>query len=108
MTDADRLFAPRSVAVLGASADPRKCGHHIAAAVLRGHANSSVYLVNRRDEEILGQRVSHSVLQLPATPELAVIAVPVASVESTVEQCLRQNVKALVVVTAGFERGRQA
>ena len=108
MTDAELLFTPRSVAVLGASGDPRKWGYHIASAALRSQAKRSVYLVNRREQEILGQGVYPSVLQLPEAPELAVIAVPAASVESTVAQCLQLRVKALVVVTAGFELGRQA
>lgn len=108
MTDADRLFAPRSVAILGASGDPRKWGHHIATAALRGQAERNVYLVNRREEEILGRRAYHSALQLPEAPELAVIAVPADSVEATVEQCLLRKAQAFVVVTAGFERSRPA
>src|SRR5215472_11030864 len=108
VADADRLFKPRSVAVLGASGDPRKWGHHLASAALRGRAQRGVYLINPRGKEILGQRVYHSVLDVPEAPELAVIAVPAASVESTVEQCLRRKVRTVVVVTAGFERDRRA
>jgi acetate---CoA ligase (ADP-forming) len=108
MADADRLFEPRSIAILGASADPRKWGHHLARAALRGQTKRNIHLINPREHEILGQHVYQSVLELPEAPELAVIAVPAASVEAVVDQCLRQNVKAVVMVTAGYERGRHA
>ena len=49
------LFHPASVAVVGASADPRKWGHWLAQGALRGEGRRPVYLVNHRGGEILGR-----------------------------------------------------
>ena len=52
--DLEPLFAPRSVAVLGASTDPSKWGNWLARNVLRGAHRRPVHLINRRGGEIDG------------------------------------------------------
>ena len=46
--DLSALFDPRSVAVLGASDDPSKWGHHVALQLLAVESSRTVHLVNRR------------------------------------------------------------
>ena len=52
MRDLRPLFDPRSVAVVGASADPSKWGHWIAAGALRGAHRREVWLVNKNGGEV--------------------------------------------------------
>ena len=52
----DALFAPTSVAVVGASDDPRKWGNWLARGALRGEPRRPAYLINRRATEVLGRR----------------------------------------------------
>jgi predicted CoA-binding protein len=68
------LFAPRSVAVIGASADPSKWGNALARGALRGAHRRTVFLVNRAGGEILGHRAYPSHGDLPEAPELVVIS----------------------------------
>src|SRR5438067_818807 len=75
------LFAPSSVAILGASDDPAKWGNWLARGALRGADRRPVYLINRRGTEVLGQATYRSIEELPATPELVVISVPAAGFE---------------------------
>src|SRR6185503_20051104 len=77
----DTLFNPRVVAVIGASADPAKWGHHYAASLLKGRERRRVYLVNSSGKTILGEQTFTRCADLPATPDLAVICVPVARSE---------------------------
>ena len=105
------LFAPRSVAVVGASADPAKWGNVLARGALRGSHRRSVYLVNRAGGEILGVRTYPSLGDLPEAPELAVISVPVAGFEQAVADALAVGSKAIVAISAGLgehdEEGRR-
>jgi acetate---CoA ligase (ADP-forming) len=96
------LFAPRSVAVVGASADPSKWGNVLARGALRGSHRRSVFLVNRAGGEILGVPTYASLGDLPDAPELAVIAVPAAAFEAAVDDALAVGARAMVAVTAGL------
>ena len=89
MRDLRPLFDPRSVAVLGASNDPAKWGQWIAAGALQGSHRRDVWLVNRNGGEILGRRAYRSLEELPAAPELVVVALPAAAFEDAVDAVAR-------------------
>jgi acetate---CoA ligase (ADP-forming) len=96
------LFAPSSVAVVGASADATKWGNVLARGALRGAHRRAVYLVNAAGAEILGEQVFRSLDELPAAPELAVISVPALGFERAVDEALAAGAKAIVAITAGL------
>ena len=102
MRDLRPLFDPRSVAVVGASADPSKWGHWIAAGALRGAHRRDVWLVNRNGGEILGREVFRSLEELPGRPELVAISLPAAAFEETVAASLAAGARAIVGITAGL------
>jgi predicted CoA-binding protein len=92
------LFAPRSVAVLGASSDPAKWGQWIAQGALRGTHRRDVWLVNRGGGQILGQPAFTSLAELLGMPELVVVALPVAAFEE-------EDTDLVVSVQAGLNSG---
>lgn len=94
------LFAPRSVAVVGASGDLSKWGGDVSARLLRGEHRRRVYLVNGRGGEVLGRSAYASLRDLPEGPELVVLAMPAKLLEDVVDDCAATGVKAVVVVTA--------
>jgi acetate---CoA ligase (ADP-forming) len=104
------LFEPRSVAIVGASNDPAKWGQWLARGALRGAHRRDVFLVNKRGGEILGQPAYTSLTELPAAPELVVLAVPAAAFEETVDAALAAGARAIVAISAGLgesgEEGR--
>jgi acetate---CoA ligase (ADP-forming) len=106
------LFAPSSVAVVGASADPSKWGNVLARGALRGAHRRAVHLVNSAGGEILGQRAYTSLGELPEALELAVVCVPAAGFERAVDEALAVGAQAIVVITTGLgehdEEGRRA
>lgn len=96
-----RLLAPRSIAVIGASNDPAKIGHAVLVNLLRSFAGP-VYPVNPDSLAVQGVRAYGDVTDIPDAVDLAVVAVPAASVGDVVRSCRAKNVHGLVVVTAGF------
>ena len=102
MRDLRPLFDPRSLAVLGASNDPAKWGQWISAGASRGADRRDVWLVNRNGGEILGQQAFRSLAELPGSPELVVIAVPVAAFEAGVDDALAAGARGIVAITAGL------
>ncbi len=104
--DLEPLFAPVSVAVLGASTDPSKWGNWLARNALRGAHRRPVHLINRRGGEIDGHPLLASLAEVGEPVETVVVAVPEAGLEQAVEEALAQGARALIVITAGLaERG---
>ncbi|MER6254700.1 acetate--CoA ligase family protein [Streptomyces sp. NPDC001584] len=100
--DLTALFDPRSVAVVGASDDPAKYGHAVAAQALRAPDRRPVHLVNRRGGTVLGRTAAPSLTAVGEPVDLVVISVPGAGFEAAVDEALACGAKAIVAITAGF------
>jgi acetate---CoA ligase (ADP-forming) len=104
----DALFAPRSVAVLGASDDVRKWGNWLARGALRGAHRRPAYLINRRGGRVLGQAAFPSLAELPGPADLVVIAVPANGLDAAVDDALAAGARAIVAITAGSHESPDA
>lgn len=102
------LLHPRSVAVIGASSQPSKIGHAVLKNLLDGDFAGPVYAINAQGKPVLGVLAYADISQVPGPVDLAVIAVPAASVAEVADASLAKGVKALVVVSAGFADRDQA
>ncbi|MEU6065487.1 acetate--CoA ligase family protein [Streptomyces sp. NPDC047082] len=100
--DLSALFDPVSVAVVGASDDPAKYGHAIAAQAIRANGRRPVHLVNRRGGTVLGRTTAPSLSAIGEPVDLAVVSVPAAGFEDAVDEALRCGARAIVAITAGF------
>jgi len=96
------FFHPRSVALIGASRDPKSIGYRLLAALRTNEFQGAIYPVNPNASEIAGVPVYHSVHAIPEPIDLAVIAVPRQDVLSVVDECAGKGIRVLVVITAGF------
>ena len=96
------FFHPRSVAVVGASRDPKSIGYRLLDALRTNQFRGAIYPVNPHGSEIAGVPVHSSVHTIPESVDLAIIAVPRQHVLSVVDDCADKGVRALVVITAGF------
>jgi acetyltransferase len=94
------LFAPRSVAVIGASNRERSVGAVVTRNLLRGGFQGPVMPVNPKHQAVAGVLAYPDVASLPITPDLAVIATPPAPIPALVEQLGRRGTRAVVVLTA--------
>lgn len=108
MADLERLFNPRSVAVIGASNSPEKIGNAIMVNLKQGGYPGKVFPVNPKETQIEGFPCYPTVEDVPEEIDVAVVSVPAARVIDVAEQCGNKKVKFLVVITAGFkEVGRE-
>lgn len=107
----DRMYAPRSVALIGASKRPGSVGNVLLANLLGARLGGPVWAVNPKGGEIFGQRVFADVAGLPEAPDLAVIATPPQDVPKLIDALGKRGTRAAVVITAGFgelgEAGRR-
>ncbi len=107
MSDLERFFSPRSIAVIGASRDPGSVGHELLRILaenrLRGGFDWRLYAVNpRADSDILGVPTYRSVNEVPGDVDLGVIVTPARYVPSIVEECGLRGIKNLIVISGGF------
>jgi len=96
------MFAPQSLAVIGASARPGKIGFAILRNVLASGYRGAVYPVNPGADEIQGLKCYPGVGAIPGPVEMAVVAVPAARVVGVARECGEKGVRSLVVISAGF------
>ena len=77
MTDKlDAIFAPNSVAVVGASTTPGKVGHDIFANILKGGYQGVLYPVNPHTRSILSVRAYKNIKEIPDPVDLAIVILP--------------------------------
>lgn len=94
----DPLFRPKSVAVIGASTEPRALGRQILQNILNYGFRGRVYPVNPKAKELLGVRCFPSVLDIPDPIDLAIVVVPRDFALAVTEECGRKGVRAVVVI----------
>lgn len=97
------FFAPKSVAVVGASNTPGKVGHSLVKNLRESGFTGRIFPVNPKEEEIQGIRCYASVSAVGEPIELAVISIPAAGVLQSVRECGEAGVKHVIVITAGFK-----
>ena len=97
-----RIFEPRSIAVVGASADPAKRGHQILRTLAESDYPGRVYAVNRSGGTILGHRAHRSVEDLPEAADLAVLCTPAGTAPELVRACGKRGIGGAVVLAVGF------
>jgi len=88
----DRLLAPRSVAVVGASARVDTYGHQTLDNLVAAQFDGPVYGVHPRETEVLGIPCFPTLSDLPEVPDAIVIATPAATVPGLVDEAGRLGV----------------
>src|SRR5687767_4702324 len=99
----EEIFAPQSVAVVGASPEPSRLGHRVLKNVVDNGYPGRIYPIHPTAEAVLGHKAYPSVLAIPDPVELAVLVIPPQFVLAVAEECGQKGVKGLVVITAGFK-----
>ncbi len=96
------MLEPSSVAVVGASRDPKSIGRRILRALTANHFTGRVYPINPQATELDGQPCYPDLAAIPTGVDLAVIAVPHTRVLGVVDECAAAQIRSLVVITAGY------
>ncbi len=96
------VFEPKSIAIVGITDSPLKWGFRVLFNTLEGKYKGKIYGVNPKRQEVLGIPCYPSIKDLPEPVDLVVIIVPPAGVISSIEDCIKKNIKNILVITAGF------
>ena len=101
----DHIAQPRSVAIVGASEDPRKMGGAALRNLLNYRFPGEIHAINRSRRSVQGVRAFPSLRDCPTVPDTVVIAVPAADVLPVVTEMAELGIGSATVVSAGFSEG---
>ena len=99
----ESIFAPASVAVIGASPDPTRLGHRVMKNIVENGYTGRLVAIHPKAPDVLGYPAYPTIEAVPEPIELAVIVIPAQYVLPVVESCGKAGVKGLVVISAGFK-----
>jgi acetyltransferase len=102
------LFAPKAIALVGASNREHSVGAVVAHNLLGAGFAGPVLTVNPHETAIQSTLNYRTVADLPLTPDLAVLATPPATVPGLIAELGQRGCRAAVVLTAGFGEGDRA
>lgn len=98
----DRLFRPRSVALIGASADPGKIGGRPLSFLVKHGFKGDIWPVNPRVGAIDGIRCYPGIDSLPGVPDVAMVLVGPSHAEATIRALGNIGTGAAIVLAGGF------
>lgn len=104
----DRMFRPRSVALIGARRRDGSVGRVMVSNMIAGGFKGPIMPVNPKGGTLDGLTVYRDIADLPEAPDLAVIATPPDTVPDLIDRLGRAGTRAAVVLTAGFGEGADA
>jgi len=97
------ILNPRSIAIVGASTNPKKISTVILQNLINGGYNGKVFPINPKHNEILGRKSYPDVLAIEGDVDQVCIVIPSTFVEDVVNQCIEKKVKSVIIISAGFK-----
>ncbi len=97
-----KFFTPKSVAIIGASENPKKFGHVILKNYTEMGFKGHVYPINPNCDSILGIKCKKSVLEIEEPVDSAVIVVPPEVANYALRECVKKGIEAVTMITAGY------
>lgn len=101
----EKLLAPRSVALVGASPREGSLGHAVLRNLKSGRFNGKLSLINPRYKDIQGHPVLATLDDLTSTPDLLIIATPAPTVPGLIAKAAAKGIPAAIILTAGLGHG---
>ncbi len=97
------FFAPKNVAVIGATETPGSVGRTILKNLIANPFGGTVFPVNPKRPNVLGIRAYPRIADVPEKVDLAVIVTPAPTVPNLVKECVSAGVKGSIIISAGFK-----
>lgn len=98
----DKLFKPKSVAVIGASEVPGKAAERRTRSLIRDGYAGQIYLINPKRDRIFDRKAYPSILEVEAPVDLVMIVVPPKFIPQAVTESIEKGAKGIVIITAGL------
>jgi acetyltransferase len=97
------IFAPRSIAVIGATEKAGSVGRMLLWNLISHPFGGTVFPVNLKRTSVLGIKAYPSLAALPEPVDLAVIATPAPTVPGIIAECVEAGIKGAIILSAGFK-----
>ena len=101
----DKLFAPRSIALIGASPRPDSLGRIALRNLIDGGFPGPIWLVNPKHPAVEGVAAMKRIVDLPEAPDLVVVTTPPDTVPTLIAEAGEKGAGAAVIITAGLGHG---
>ncbi len=102
VTAMNRIFNPKSVAVVGASEGEGKIGNSVMKNIINGGYEGELYPINPKADEILGKKAYKSVKDVPGDIDVAVFAVPAKFCVSAMKEVGEKGIPGAIMIPSGF------
>ncbi len=99
----EAFFAPKNVAVIGATESQGTVGRTILWNLITSQFGGTVYPVNLKRTSVLGIKAYPNIKAVPEQVDLAVIITPATAVPAIITECVEANIKSCVIISAGFK-----
>ncbi|MTJ12312.1 bifunctional acetate--CoA ligase family protein/GNAT family N-acetyltransferase [Anabaena sp. UHCC 0187] len=99
----DAIFAPKTVAVIGASEKPGSVGRTLLWNLITNPFGGTVFPINPHRHSVLGIKAYPTIFDVPEKIDLVVIATPAATVPKIISDCVTIGVKGAIIISAGFK-----
>jgi acetyl coenzyme A synthetase (ADP forming)-like protein len=98
----NRIMKPKSVAVIGASAETGKIGNSVMKNLINGGYKGDIYPIHPKADEIMGKKVYKSVKDVPGEVDIAVFAIPANFVAAALTECGEKKVVGAILIPSGY------
>ncbi|HYJ98934.1 MAG TPA: acetate--CoA ligase family protein, partial [Burkholderiaceae bacterium] len=102
VTAMNRIMKPKSVAVIGASAEDGKIGNSVMKNLINGGYKGQILPIHPKADEILGYKAYKSVKDVPGEIDVAVFAIPAKFVAGALIECGEKKIPGAVLIPSGF------
>ena len=102
MSKLDLFFAPKSIAVVGASATPGKPGRTVIENLIANGFEGKIYPVNPRGGKICDLPVFQTIEALPNKIDMGIVMLPATQTPRAIEDCAAKGIKSVVLAAGGF------
>lgn len=102
LSQMNRIFKPRSVAVIGASGEDGKIGNSVMRNLINGGYQGQIFPINPKAPEILGLPAYKSITDVPHDVDVAVFAIPAKFVPAALEEVGQKGVAGAIMIPSGF------
>src|SRR2546430_557344 len=99
----DAIFAPKNVAVIGATETQGSVGRTILWNLVSNPFGGTVFPVNPKRPSILGIKSYPTIKEVPAKVDLAVLVTPAPTIPDLIGECVDAGVKGAIIISAGFK-----
>jgi len=98
----EKVFNPRSVAVIGASEVPGKASERRTRSLLEGGYKGDVYLINPKRSELFGRKAYPNITEIDKEVDVVMIVVAPRFLVQSVADSVKMGAKGIIIITAGL------